>query len=106
MTIVNVTITAPDAEWLEAHARSLVKDRLAASGNIIPGVRSIYRRQGEIHDTDEALLMLRTQRHHVSAIIERTNAVHPYETVHVLATEIIEADPSYCQWVVDKTNPI
>lgn len=101
--IVDVSITGPDPDWLAEHVRQLVDDGLAASGNVIPSIRSIYRWQGATHDGTEAYAIIHTRAEHVPAIIERTNAGHPYETVHILATEIVDADPDYRQWVIDET---
>lgn len=102
---MDVTITGPDADWLAAHTRDLVEARLAACGNIIPMIRSIYRWQGAIEDEPEAYVVLHTRAEHVPAIIERTNAAHPYETVHILATPVVDADPAYRQWIIDETEP-
>src|SRR5690606_11265723 len=85
--IVDVTITADDPEWLAGFARSLVADRLAACGNIIPGVRSIFRWQGEIDDEAETLLVLHTRASLVPRIIERADAEHTYDTPHVLGPQ-------------------
>jgi uncharacterized protein involved in tolerance to divalent cations len=52
----------------------------------------------------EAYLVLHTRAEHVDAIIAFTNAEHPYDTVHILATEIVAADPEYRQWVIDETD--
>ncbi len=38
--IVDVTITAPDADWLRQHCAMLIEQRLAASANIIPVIDS------------------------------------------------------------------
>lgn len=103
--IVDVTITGPDADWLAGHAHQLVADRLAACGNIVPVVRSIYRWEGAVEDEAEAYLILHTRAELVPAIIERTNATHPYDTVQVLATEVVAADPAYAAWVLDATDP-
>ena len=103
-TIVDVSITGPDPEWLAQHTRRLIEARLAACGNITPNVRSLYRWQGTIEDESEALVVLHTRAQHVEAIIEATNAEHPYDTVHILATEIVGADPAYEQWVLDETD--
>jgi periplasmic divalent cation tolerance protein len=105
MTLVSVSITGPDTDWLAEHARSLVEAKLAACGNIIPAIRSIYRWEGTVEDDAEAYIVLHTRREHVPAIIERTNAAHPYDTVQILATEIVEADPDYHQWVIESTHP-
>ena len=105
--IVDVTITGPDPDWLADHTRSLVEQRLAACGNIIPTIRSIYRWQGEIEDEPEAYVILHTRAEHVPEIIRQTNEAHPYDTVHILATAVVEADEQYASWVVGETafNP-
>jgi periplasmic divalent cation tolerance protein len=48
--IADVSITAESADWLADFTRSLVNDRLAACGNIIPRIRSIYRWEDAIED--------------------------------------------------------
>ena len=102
--IVNVTITAPDADWLRQHCEMLVEQRLAASANIIASVESIYRWQDEILHTEEAHATLRTQRKHFDEIARLTNKAHPYETVHILATATLEADNAYAEWVRRSTH--
>ena len=100
--LVDVEITAPDADWLADFTRQLITERLAASGNIIP-VRSLYRWAGTIEDRPEHLVVLHTQRHHVPEIITRTLAEHPYE---VPGLRIIEATthPTYESWLLDSTS--
>jgi periplasmic divalent cation tolerance protein len=104
--IVDVTITAPDAEWLAAFTRRLVADRLASSGNISDGVQSIYRWQGQIEDVTEARVVLHTRVSLVSRIIDRTNAEHPYEVPQVLVFPVADANPNYHRWVLDSTIDI
>ena len=105
MEIVSVSITGPDVDWLAGHARKLVEERLAACGNIFPAIRSIYRWQGAVEDEPEAYLLLHTRAEHVPAIIERTDVEHPYDTVQILATRIVAADPAYCDWIAAETSP-
>ncbi len=104
MDTVTVSITGPDADWLAEHARSLINDRLASSGNLIPAIRSIYRWQGDVYEGAEAYLLLQTQRHHVAEIVRRTNDAHPYVTPHVLAFAHTEASPDYQKWIIDSTT--
>jgi hypothetical protein len=59
--ISGVIITAPDADWLAQFTTDLVTERLAACGQVIAPMRSIYRWQGEIYDVGEARVALHTQ---------------------------------------------
>jgi periplasmic divalent cation tolerance protein len=102
--ICDVDITAPDAEWLIAFTRRLVDDGLAASGNIVRDVRTIYRWQGEVRDTFEARVTLHTRRSLVPGIVQRVAAEHPYDVPGVRVTAV-EASASYVRWVLDSTRP-
>ena len=102
--ITDVFITAEDGDWLAEFARGLVGDGLAACGNIIPGVRSIYTWEGKVEDGSEALLVLHTRKDLVHRIIERANEEHPDETPQVLAVPVTEANPGYRNWLVEATG--
>lgn len=99
-----VLITAPDAEWLGSFVRDLVDDRLCAAGHISP-VRSIYRWEGEVHDTGEALATLRTVRSRVPEIIARTKHEHPYLVPSIITMPIDDATPDYRAWIVEQSSP-
>ena len=101
--IVDVTITAEDADWLADFTRAIVNGRLAACGNIVPRIRSIYRWNDTIQDDAEALVVLHTRQSLVPAIIERANREHPYDTPQVLAVAVIDANPAYRDWVLAST---
>ena len=97
--IVDVTITAPDADWLRQHCAMLIERRLAASANIVPAVDSIYRWQGKIQTAMEAYAIVHTARSCFDEIVELTNANHPYDTVHILASAPSGADARYSAWI-------
>ena len=101
--IADVSITAESADWLADFTRSIVNDRLAACGNIVPSIRSIYRWEGAVEDDNEALVILHTRQSLVPAIIERANRHHPYDTPQVLAVPVADANPAYRDWVLAST---
>ncbi|MBF6302022.1 divalent-cation tolerance protein CutA [Nocardia amamiensis] len=102
--LVDVSISADDADWLAEFTRRLVEDKLAACGNLIPGVRSVYRWEGAIQDDQQTLVILHTRADLVPAIIERANIDHPDTTPQVLAVPVLDAHPGYRQWVIDSTS--
>lgn len=101
--LADVTITAQSGEWLADFTRRLVGDRLAACGNIVDQVRSIYAWEGKAEEDNEALVILHTRRSLVPRIIERTNQEHPYDTPQVLVLPVVDADPAYRAWLLDAT---
>ena len=102
--VVEVVITAADAEWLAAFTRRLVTDRLAACGQQVAAIRSIYRWDGEIHDDPEARVALHTRASLVDRIVERANAEHPYDVPCVLALPVAAGNPAYLEWVLKETE--
>jgi periplasmic divalent cation tolerance protein len=102
--ITEVFVTAEDAEWLAGFTRRLVEDGLAACGNIVPGVRSIYRWQGEVEEGSEALVILHTRHGLVERIVERANDEHPDDTPQVLAVPTTGAHPGYRDWLLEVTG--
>ncbi len=101
--IVEVIITGPNAEWLADFTRALVEDRLAACGQNIAAIRSIYRWQGAIKDEPEARVALHTRRDLVDAIVARADRDHPYDVPCVIALPIAAANPAYAEWVRGET---
>jgi uncharacterized protein involved in tolerance to divalent cations len=60
--VCEVIITAHDPDWLVEFTRRLVTDRLCASGHNFAPIRTIYRWHGQVHDTTEGRVALRTRR--------------------------------------------
>lgn len=101
--LVEVIITAPDEDWLVAFTRRLVNDRLAACGHHTP-IRAVYTWDNRVHDELETRVALHTRAGRVQAIIDRTNAEHPYKVACVTATPISDSNPSYRNWIIDNTT--
>ncbi|MFF0488507.1 divalent-cation tolerance protein CutA [Nocardia sp. NPDC004068] len=102
--LVDVTISGPSIDVLARLTRKIVDERLAACGNIIPSIRSIYRWDGEVQDDAEALVILHTRLDLVPAIIALADAEHPDDTPQVIAVPVADMHPGYRQWVVDSTT--
>lgn len=96
-----VLVTAPSADKAAEIARALVEERLAACGNILPGVRSIYRWEGRVHDEPEVLLLLKTTAERFDALRARVVALHPYEVPEVIRLDIAAGHAPYLDWIRD-----
>jgi periplasmic divalent cation tolerance protein len=102
--VCEVIITADDEAWLLEFTRSLVENRLAACGQILGPIRSIYRWDDAVQDDSEVRLALHTRESLVPAIIERTKAEHSYAVPCVLALPVQNGDTQYLAWVVASTS--
>ena len=99
-----VLVTAPSAEQAAELARALVEERLAACGNVLPGVRSVYRWEGSVREDAEALLVLKTTRARLEALRERVLALHPYQVPEVLALAVEAGSAAYLAWISAETS--
>jgi periplasmic divalent cation tolerance protein len=104
MTALLVQITAP-AEAAARISRALVEARVAACVNVLPGVRSVYRWQGQIEETEECLLIAKTAADCFEALRAEVLRLHPYELPEVLAVPVSAAHPPYLQWLLQESSP-
>jgi periplasmic divalent cation tolerance protein len=98
-----VFVTAPDTEVAAALARAVVEEGLAACGNLVPGLRSIYRWQGEICDEAEVLILFKTRAERFEALRDRIEALHPYDCPEVIALPVVGGSAAYLQWIAENT---
>jgi periplasmic divalent cation tolerance protein len=94
-----VLITTPDHETSLRLARGLVEERLAACVNILPGVTSVYVWQGKQCEDSEELLVVKTTRERVPALLEYVARHHPYEVPEGLAVPVESGWGPYLAWV-------
>ena len=98
-----VLSTFPDAAQAREAARVLVGEQLAACGNVLPGVTSIYVWQGERTESEETLVLFKTRREVYPELEARLKTLHPYEVPEIVAVELTAGLPAYLQWVADGT---
>jgi periplasmic divalent cation tolerance protein len=94
-----VLVTVPDAETGRALARQVVEERLAACGNVIPGLRSVYRWAGEVKEDSEAMVLFKTTEGAIPQLEKRVLELHPYEVPEFLALPVIHGHTPYLRWV-------
>lgn len=94
-----VYCTAPDQTVAEQIATIAVEQRLAACVNVLSGVTSVYRWQGQLHRDSECLLLLKTTAMKLEALKRQILAVHPYELPEIIAVEIGAGHSPYLDWI-------
>jgi len=93
--------TFPDAETARRVARACVEERLAACGNLVPGLESIYRWKGRIETATEVLVLFKTTDEAYPRLEARLKEMHPYEVPEIVAVTPSGGLPCYLEWVVD-----
>ena len=94
-----VLVTVPDGEAGVRLAQAVVNDRLAACGNVIPGLSSVYRWKGEVHRDQESLVIFKTRTSVLDALERRVVELHPYEVPEFLALPVTDGHLPYLEWV-------
>ena len=102
--ICEVIVTAGDAETLVKLTRTLVDERLAACGQNIASIRSIYRWDGAVQDDPEARVALHTKVSLVPELTERVKALHSYDVPCVIALPVVGGNADYIEWVLSETR--
>ena len=100
-----VLATFPDAETARRIVRTLVEEKLAACGNIVPGLESIYRWEGKIESSAEVLVIFKTTLGKYLEFEQGLRALHPYEVPEILGLPVQEGSLPYLRWLQDAVNP-
>jgi len=99
-----VFTTLPSPDKAAEVARTLVEERLAACGNVLPAVRSIYKWQGKMQDENEVMLLLKTREEQLERLKLRILELHPYEVPEVLAIPVESGYRAYLEWIASETK--
>ena len=100
----SIYVTTASRDEALVIGRALVTERLAACANVIDGVTSIYRWDGNIESDTEAALLLKTRADLVDAVVDRIKALHSYDTPCVVAWDIVGGNADYLEWIESETS--
>ncbi|XXG40473.1 hypothetical protein AAC387_Pa01g1181 [Persea americana] len=99
-----VYVTVPNKEAGKKLADSIVREKLAACVNIVPGIESIYFWNGEIQTDSEELLIIKTRESLLEALTEHVKSNHEYEVPEVIAMPITGGNLKYLEWIKNSTR--
>lgn len=99
-------VTVPSQVVAKQLAHGLVKNKLAACVNIIPGLTSVYEWKNEIVEDNELLLMIKTRTDTVDALTKFVKENHPYEVCEVISLPIQNGSDKYLNWISEIIPPI
>ena len=96
-------VTAPNKDEGARIAELLVSERIAACVNIIGGIESIYRWEGEVTRDSEVLLIIKTTDERYAELERRVIELHSYTTPEIIAFRIERGSEAYLRWLRDST---
>jgi len=99
-----VYCTCPDQTVAERIAETVVREHLAACANIVPGLISIYRWQGQVQRDLELLLIMKTREVVYWLLEARIRELHPYDVPDIVALPIQAGSAAYLDWLAENTG--
>ncbi|ACK81418.1 divalent-cation tolerance protein CutA [Methylorubrum extorquens] len=99
-----VYTTFPDAPTALEIGEALVRARLAACVNVIPGMQSVYAWKGAVERGTEVVAILKTREGLADALAAELKQRHPYETPIILHLSVSGADPDTAAWIASETG--
>lgn len=80
-------------------AKSLVEERLAACVSVLPRVTSTYRFRGEVHNDEESLLFIKTNKNRWPKLKARVLELNSYEVPEIVLLPIEAGHGPYLDWL-------
>lgn len=102
--LILVRVTCPSQRVAEEIADAAVEARLAACGNIVGPVSSIYRWKGVVEQAFEYELSLKSTQDKWPEIEALVKAHHPYDVPAIIALPCLQVNAPYEAWVKDNTD--
>jgi periplasmic divalent cation tolerance protein len=96
--------TFPDADTARKIVSEIVELRLAACGNILPQVHSIYWWQDKVESGDESLAVFKLSASRYAEFETTLRVLHPYEVPEIISFPIGKALPDYLKWVIESCH--
>ena len=94
-----VYMTAGSPEEARMIGEVLVAERLAACVNLIGGMTSIYRWQGEIERSEEVVMIAKTGRDRVEALTDRVIRLHSYDCPCIVVLPVEGGNRAFLGWI-------
>lgn len=98
-----VISTCPDESSAQTIATALVEGGHAACVNIVPGLTSVYRWQGQVERDSELLLLAKTTAEAYPRVQEILRQLNPNELPEIIALPVERGLTDYLDWVSHQT---
>jgi periplasmic divalent cation tolerance protein len=101
--VLIVLVTTPNRREAIRIAKTAVDKKLAACGNVVTSVTSIFRWKGQMQNSREALLIMKTSARRYTALAKLVRSMHSYEVPEIIAFPIEKGLHQYLEWVQKET---
>jgi periplasmic divalent cation tolerance protein len=99
-----VYTTFPDQASALNIGEALVRERLVACVNVLPGMQSVYAWRGAVERANEVVAILKSREGLRDTLFAAVKARHPYDTPILLTLPVDGADPDTAAWILAETG--
>ncbi|XP_053230183.1 protein CutA homolog [Podarcis raffonei] len=92
-------VNCPNEQTARDIARAIMERKLAACVNILPKASSMYIWNGEIEETTEILLLMKTRTSKINELSEYISSLHPFAIPEFISLLIDQGNPAYLKWM-------
>jgi len=96
--------TFPSKEEAIKVAHTLLEQRLIACANILGSITSLYSWEGEMQESQEVGVFLKTAPKKVYELIEVLQNLHPYDTPAILEIPIGKSSELFSKWAQEEVR--
>ncbi|MFA5090682.1 MAG: divalent-cation tolerance protein CutA [Candidatus Omnitrophota bacterium] len=99
MKEIIIFVTCKDKKEAGKIAAFLVEKKIAACVNIIPQIESVFRWEGKVEKSKEALLLIKSRADKLPRIFRMVKSLHSYEVPEIIALPIQAGEKRYMEWL-------
>jgi periplasmic divalent cation tolerance protein len=80
-------------------AERLVRERLVACVNLLPGIQSVYWWNNAVQKEQEVLMIIKTERDQFQEVQRLIVSLHSYEVPEVISLALEDGFKDYLNWI-------
>ena len=102
-TVMVVLVTTSSQREAVRISEAAVRKKVAACANLIPSVTSIFRWKGQVQNSHEYLVIMKTSAGCYAALERLIRSMHSYEVPEIIALPVKNGLRPYLEWVKQET---
>ena len=99
-----VLTSCSSQEEAEKIVQKVLKARLIACANILPGVKSFFWWKNKITVANEVMVVMKTRKQYFKELSEWILSEHSYEVPEIVAVNIDDGHREYLDWIHEETE--
>jgi periplasmic divalent cation tolerance protein len=100
MSISLIYTTCSNLTQAQTIAKSLIEEQLAACVNIIPGVKSFYRWEANLEESEELILLIKCRFDDFMEISSKIKSLSDYDCPCIIQLPISNVEKTFQDWVL------